>query len=384
MVRFHLGEHFLSCQNRKTSNKENQIERMDDLPTDCLIIIFTYLSRPDLLKGASNVCNEWRYLSMSPLLWHEYEWHRKDVSFVCSLCRQYGAWMRRLCLDSCPIITDSVLHHMVLHQMKELHELHLVNCSSITDLKIDVSGLDCELTAQEDVDQDKESVVPTLQPNNNRCNDVESVEEQKDVNYEEMSLLPVSHHMFTHLTSLSLVSTTVQTESIRSILITCRHTLQHLRLEYLSFKLSDVFTYKRTCASESARFIELPCLYSFTLGGYNNKRITSQEVDMLVNYTCPNLRHLGMRGLWIRLEKNNYYSHLFSGLKRWEQLQSLYIGQSTFKFALNERNFFQYLPHRLTELRIMNDPGWVNRSALNQHLEQCPDLRVIHSLKLVG
>ncbi len=104
--------------------------------------------------------------------------------------------------------------------MKELYEVHLVNCSSITDLKIDVSGLDCELTAQEDVDEDKGSVVPVLQPNSNCCNDVESVEEKKDVNFEEMSLLPVSHHMFSHLTSLSLVGTTIQTESIRSILIT--------------------------------------------------------------------------------------------------------------------------------------------------------------------
>lgn len=331
-----------------------------DIPVDCLVTIMEFLPKADLLKSASGVCNEWRFLSMLPFLWHDYDWNTKGISFICSFCCQYGPWMRNLSFTSSNIITDSVLNQMMRH-LEELHELHLRDCSSITDFQIDVSDLVAANTTASVVEQE---TATTTKRN------------KKKSFFDTEPLVPIPHHIFTHLTKLSLVKTKISVPSLRSLLMSCCQTLEHLHLEDVSFKMSDAFTHRRTSAKDPVRYIELPRLESFILGGYNTKKIASTEVDMLVEHTCPNIHTLEIRGIWLR-ETNHNYVHFLSGLKRWKRLKTFCISQSTITFKLTGQNFFERLPHNLTELRLMNEAVLIDKNSLGQYLQRCTELRVI-------
>lgn len=284
---------------------------------------------------------------MHQSLWSDYQWGKKSISFVYSFCRMYGYWMRTLSLDSCVLITNSVLNYM-MSQLTELNQLHLINCESITTINM-IGHWAGEGGEDPDHHTDKVS-----KPKANG------------------ELQPIPREVFCNLKSLSLVHTPLQVSDIKSILTCCGDLLEVLRVEHVSFRISELFRPRRTSANDPSCYIELPSLHTLTLGGYNRKFMAA-DVETLLK-VCSNIETLVIHQTEF---SNGNITPLLKSLVRFKKLTKLHVTGATMRYMLCTNSFFQYLPTNLTELTIECQKLEINKDCLAKFLRQCSSLECL-------
>jgi hypothetical protein len=263
---------------------------------DCLITIYTYLSKSDMLK-ACFTCTHWINIALHPFLWQDYPWSTKSIHFFYSFAKLFGDRLKFLYLNNCRFMTQNVLNTILQMISIPLEQLVLTNCDSLTHL----------------YKNEGDKVV------------LERVTQYlKVVSFEDCPRLEKIH--------------------IQYLLNLCHLTLEELNLVNSGVKLS---THMKDIKSKDK--LTFPNVHTLYLGAM--KKISQTEHQYLINH-FPKLNTLVIDDI-LEFTKDEKGELLLNGLNNFQNLKSIEIKNTEFQITFDWNTVIDNLPfNNITEFCI--------------------------------